>query len=76
MVRMDTDPLQTPAGCGRYFWQKQKCLRPHISHLQRPASIVTAATVSLFRHYTYFVITLFSLGSHHERYNDVAVYVT
>jgi len=35
--------------CGRiqYFWWKRKCLRPHISHLQRRASIATAATISL-----------------------------
>jgi len=33
-------------GRGRYFWQKQKCLRPHISHLQRQASLTTAYAIS------------------------------
>ena len=28
----------------------------------------------LFRYNAHFIITLFSLGSHHERYNEVAVY--
>ena len=46
--------------CGRYFWQKRKCLRPHISHLQWWASIATAATVSRF------LIMLFLLGSYHQ----------
>jgi len=59
----------------RYFWRKRKCLRPHISHLQWRASIATAATMSLCRYYAHVVIRLFSLGSCHERYNEVAVYV-
>ena len=29
----------------------------------------------LFRYNAYFIISLFSLGSHHERYNEVAVYL-
>ena len=29
----------------------------------------------LFLYNAHFIITLFSLGSHHERYNEVAVYV-
>ena len=29
----------------------------------------------LFRYNAHFIITLFSLGSHHARYNEVAVYV-
>ena len=29
----------------------------------------------LFRYNAHFIITLFSPGSHHERYNEVAVYV-
>ena len=37
---------------------------------------MTAATVSLFHYYTHFVIMLFSLGSHCERYNEAAVYCT
>ena len=30
----------------------------------------------LFRYNAHFIITLFSLGSYHERYNEVAVYIT
>ena len=45
---------------GRHFWRKQKCLRLHISHLHWRASIATAATVTLFRYYAHFIITLFS----------------
>jgi len=43
------DGFQSSAdACGRgcYFWQKQKFLRPHISHLQRRASVATAAAFS------------------------------
>ena len=29
----------------------------------------------LFHYNAHFIITLFSLGSHHERYNEVAVFV-
>ena len=29
----------------------------------------------LFRYNAHFIITLFLLGSHHERYNEVAVYI-
>ena len=62
-------------GRGRYFWRKRNYLHLHISHLRWWASITTTATMSLFHYYAYFVITLFSLGSHHERYNEVAVYL-
>jgi len=44
--------------------------------MQWRASIATDATVSLFRYYAQFVIMLFSLGSHHQRYNEVAVYIS
>jgi len=30
----------------------------------------------LLRYNTHFIIMLFSLGSHHEHYNKVAVYIT
>jgi len=38
--------------CGhiRYFWRKRKYLHLHISHLQRQASIATAATVTAVPH--------------------------
>ena len=47
-----------------------------MSHMQWRASIATDATVSLFRYYAQFVIMLFSHGSHHQRYNEVAVYIS
>jgi len=44
-------------GCGQYFWQKRKCLRPHISHLQWRASIATAATACrVIKRTTYEVV--------------------
>jgi len=74
MVRLDTNRLQTPVDSDGISGENENVLHPHISHLQQRASIATAATMSLFCYYTHFVITLFSLGSHHERYSEVAVH--
>jgi len=44
--KMGYSPSADACGCVQYFWRKRKCLRLHISHLHRQASIATAAVVA------------------------------
>jgi len=72
MARLDTDHLQTRTV---FLAEAKMFASVHLSSAVWRAA--TAATMSLFRYYAHSsIMTLFSLGSHHEHHNEVAVYYT
>jgi len=72
IVRLDTDPLQTPADeDGTSGGSENVCIR---------IFLICSGGHKSWRlplwayYYAHFIIMLFSLGSHHKHYNEVAVY--